>query len=297
MKKSIIQKSIFVSILFFLVLSCTSKTDELSLANRLDPQDLQASKDNLNNLNLDQKAQEGKDLETGKRSVSKKTRTVACDFSWDEDVFPFYIEDQSVVVMNAKSVCKQRKNSLSIDRFLYYTLMGFPCSGENGNMRIYGGAYSPKMVSYSLDTGCKMKQPDLTEVVSVLKQKLDLDRSGVEFRLASYNPIEVHFWTIEGWQDSGLDPSINFRSLKIKSELWPSMRDRGAWVTVNIYGRENSWQESSNLIGAKLLIKNEADSKFSIRLENVQILDKYQIKEVQDKCIQTRKNKKECQDI
>ena len=291
------KKSIFVSILIFLVVSCTSKTDERSLANRLNPQDLQASRDNLNNLTLDQEDKNSEDQETGKRGFGKKPRTISCDFNWDKDVFPFYIEEQNVVVMNAKSVCKQNKTTLGIDRILYYTLMGFPCSGENGNMRIYGGAYSPKMISYSLDTGCKMKQVDLAEINSVLKQKLNPDRSGVEFRLASYNPMEVHFWTIDGWQDSGLDPSINFRSLKIKSELWPSMRDRGAWVTVNIYGRENSWQESSNLIGAKLLIKNEADSKFSIRLENVQILDKYQIKEVQDQCIKTRKNKKECQDI
>ncbi len=299
-------RSIFVSILVgsfglvvFLFLSCTSKPDSRS-SNMLDPDDLKSTKENMNALGnqgglLDKEEFTGSS-KTGGQGARKDTVT-GCDFYYDSDFSPFYIEDQQVVVMNVKPRCKLNKKTSKIDRAIYYTLMGIPCSGEFGNMKIYGGAYAPKMISYSLDTGCRMKEPNTAIISSILKRKLRVEDPSVEFKLASYNPMEIHFWTLEGWQDSGIDPGINFRSLKIKSQLWPSMRDKGASVTANIYGSENSWGGSSNTVGATIKIKNEIDSRFSIQIENVYILTNSQIDEMKDQCVKTRKNKKECQDI
>ena len=305
LKRYILNNKLYISILvgtlslvIVLFISCTSKPDPKS-SNMLDPADLSTTKENLNALNrqgnlIDKETGFEGGASVGSRGGSSYT---GCNFYYDDDFSPFYIEDQKVVVTNVKARCKQNKNTLRIDKVMYYTLMGIPCSGEFGSMRIYGGAYAPKMISYSMDTGCKMREPNSAAITSILKQRLRVSDPSVEFKLASYNPMEIHFWQIEGWQDSGVDPGINFRSIKIKSQLWPSMRDKGATVTVNIYGSENSWGESFGTVGAKILIKNEIDSRFSIKIENVYILNKSQINDLKDQCIKTRKNKRECQDI
>lgn len=235
-------------------------------------------------------------IPSGKVTRRNKTKNVDCDFSYNSDFSPIYMDDQKVAVMNLKAICKQDLTTGETKNYIYYTLMGIPCTGEAGNMKIFGGYYAPKMITYSLDTSCKMSNVNRELVEQRLRRITEVQDESIGFVLASYTPMDIRYWRIEGWKDSGVGSTVSFRSLKIKTELWPSMRDRSSSVGVELYGRENSWSESS-MVGVKIAMKNLGDSRFSIQIDKAWFLDSTEQKNVQQECLENHKNKSDCLDI
>lgn len=186
---------------------------------------------------------------------------------------PLYMPKEKVFVTKITKDCKEKS-----DTFL--TVMGIPCQGADGHLSTKGYLSRPKMVSFSLDVGCKSSSSSKQEIEEQLKSHIQLPN----LRVLAINPLEIKYWEIPSIKEIGMGENIELRTNK-SLEVFKSMR-QGDSLGVVFYGRENSWGRSQNIYKVKATIglPNPNKKKFSLSVQEGSPLNISEIDKVKNRC-------------
>jgi|GEM_PF-2318393 len=188
--------------------------------------------------------------------------------------------DAHVMVTKVLKTCSRVDGTMGYRPDSQWIAMGFPCTAGGGEVSVKGHSHDPKFVAYRAGISCPTDPKDMNAVVELAK-KYGLFVGG---KLLAYTPMEVMYWEMEQYPDSGVGSTIELRTDETIKKVWQAYIDKQP-VLVRFYGRESSWSRSDNWFEVVGNIVNTTPRRFKIETQAARALTAAEVEQLKQRCL------------
>jgi len=96
--------------------------------------------------------------------------------------------------------------------------------------------------------------------------------------------MEVMYWEMEQYPDSGVGSTIELRTDETIKKVWQAYIDKQP-VLVRFYGRESSWSRSDNWFEVVGNIVNTTPRRFKIETQAARALTAAEVEQLKQRCL------------